>query len=387
MADGRLRIALAYDDSLDHVGGIPQYITTLASSLMSVGHDVTLLVGETSMAQVGDCPVRSLARNLTVRFNGNRLRMPVLADRAAIRAAARDEPFDVVHVQVPYSPIMAGRLIRLLPTSTAVVGTFHVAAEHVMPRIGARALAMATVATRKRFDEMICVSGYAEQFARSTFGIRCCEVVPNMVDVAAFRAQPLSLPDKPTIVSLGALVPRKGPLQLVEAFALVRADIPDARLVIGGDGPLRGRLARRISRLGLTGAVELVGLVPEADKAAFLREAHVACFPSSFGESFGVVLLEAMAAGGPAVLAGDNGGYAEVFGDLPEALCKPEPAALAMALGRLLREADQRQRLAAHQHRLVDRFDAGAVVPRILDVYARALRTRKTHMVAHGLAA
>ena len=153
---------------------------------MRAGHDVVLVVGDTSAKSFAGCPVQSLARNVKVRFNGNVLSMPVLANRDAIRSLVRDGAFDVVHVQVPYSPIMAGRLIRELPDDVALVGTFHVASERLAPRLGAQLLSAWTTVTRRRFDEMICVSRHAATFARSTFGIRSPAIVPNMVDVRAF---------------------------------------------------------------------------------------------------------------------------------------------------------------------------------------------------------
>lgn len=380
-----LRVALVYDDSLDHVGGIPQYLTVLARALTRSGHDVSLLVGETRRSEVGGCPVRSLARNVTVRFNGNVLRMPLLADARAIRRAASE--FDVMHVQVPYSPIMAGRLIRNLPESTALIGTFHVAAEHLVPRVGARLLAGATPVTRRRFDDMICVSRHAAAFAQATYGIDGPHIVPNMVELAAFANPALRPPQAPTVVSLGALVPRKGPLALVEAIALVKEEIPSVRLILGGDGPLRDRARRLILRRGLTESVELLGAVPEIRKAALLRDAHVACFPSRYGESFGVVLLEAMATNGPAVLAGDNGGYAEVLSSVPDALCAPEPVPLSRALLRLLRSDTERARLIRQQQQLVRRYDADDVGRQISEIYVAALRRRRMTPEAHAAAA
>jgi phosphatidylinositol alpha-mannosyltransferase len=377
-------VALVYDDSMDHVGGIPQYLSVLGRALSRTGHHVSLLVGDTRRTEVGGCRVESLARNVTVRFNGNVLRMPVVPDVRRIRIAAGQ--FDVVHVQVPYSPVMAGRLIRELPETTALIGTFHVAAEHVIPRVGARLLAAATPATRHRFDEMICVSRHAAAFARATFGIRDPHIVPNMVELTSFAAAPLRPLSVPTVVSLGALVPRKGPLELIRAFALVRAVLPDARLVMGGNGPLRDRAQRLIRRLGLAGAVELIGSIPEAQKAALLRDAHVACFPSRYGESFGIVLLEAMAVNGPAVLAGSNGGYSEVLASIPEALCTPEPAPLAASLVRLLRDAPARRDIAQRQHCLVRRYDANVVTQQVTAVYHAALVKREGARSAHACA-
>jgi phosphatidylinositol alpha-mannosyltransferase len=382
-----LRIALVYDDSLDRHGGIPQYLTVLGRALVRLGHEVDLLVGSTTANATEGCRVHSLARNVQVRFNGNRLSMPILADRAAIRSVVGTRDYDVVHVQVPYSPVLAGHLIRQLADRVALVGTFHVASERMAPTAGARLLAAVTPDTRTRFDAMMCVSTHAAHFARRTFGVRHPPIVPNMIDVASFAATPVRPPSVPTIVSLGALVPRKGPLQLVEAFARVRRAVPAARLRIGGDGPLRRALERRVRRFGMGDAVELLGPVRESDKAEFLRDAHVACFPARYGESFGIVLLEAIASGGPAVLAGDNAGYRCVLGTVPGSLCTPEPGPLARALENLLVDAERRRALGRAQARVLDAYDADQVACQVLDVYARALARRRSGAKSDELAA
>lgn len=379
----RLNVALVYDDSLDQFGGIPQYLGVLGGALKRAGHDVTLLVGDTAATEVAGCPIHSLARNIKVRFNGSVLSMPVVPDRAAIRSIVRERGFDVVHVQVPYSPIMAGRLIRQLPDEIALVGTFHVASERLVPRVGARLLAVWTTATRRRFDEMICVSGHAAAFARTTFGVRSPTFAPNMVDVDAFRRAAPSPPGVPTVVSLGALVPRKGHLELVEAFALLARDLPDSQLLIAGDGPLRKRLQRRIRDRALSSRVKLLGPVSEREKAELLRSAHVACFPSRYGESFGIVLLEAIATNGPAVIGGRNGGYEEVLAATPAALFEPAAGPIARTLVSLLQDDDRRRRMAAAQHARVWRYDARTVAYEVANIYRRALQRRRGALAAH----
>lgn len=371
----RLRVALVYDDSLDKFGGIPQYIGVLSRALSRAGHEVTLLVGETSSRQLWGCQVHSLAHNVRVRFNGNVLSMPVVPRVRAIRAVMQQHGFDVVHVQVPYSPLMAGQLIGQLPPSTALVGTFHVASERALPRLGARLLSVSTSRSRRRFDEMICVSHHAAAFARDTFGLQRFAVVPNMVELDGPRVDSIPLA-RPTVLCLGALVPRKGQLALVDAFASVVRELPEAQLILAGDGPQRSRLERRIVNRALGAQIRLLGAVSPIEKAQLLRSAHVACFPSRYGESFGIVLLEAMAAHGPAVLAGRNGGYSEVLRATPEALVDPKPQPLARALIALLVDDRRRRRLAAAQHAIVPRFEADAVAAEILAVYRSALARR-----------
>ncbi|HTH72515.1 MAG TPA: glycosyltransferase family 4 protein, partial [Candidatus Pristimantibacillus sp.] len=106
----RLKIGLVLDDSLDKVDGVQQYVLIVGRWLTAQGHDVHYLVGETKRT---DLPgMHSLARNVKVRFNKNRMAIPLPANLRAIRALLKREQFDVLHVQVPYSPALAGRIIK-----------------------------------------------------------------------------------------------------------------------------------------------------------------------------------------------------------------------------------------------------------------------------------
>jgi phosphatidyl-myo-inositol alpha-mannosyltransferase len=377
----RLKIALVYDDSLDRVGGVSQYVITLAKGLRARGHDVSLLVGDSSRRCVGGSPVHSLSRNLAVRFNGNRLTMPVASRAAAIDSALARSRFDVIHVQVPYSPLMAGRVIHRAGPRPAVVGTFHVASERRLPRIGAKILAATTIRTLRRFDAMMSVSKTAAGFARSTFGVDS-SVVPNMVDLESIRAMDdvgRARTDAPLIAYLGALVERKGPDRLLAAFSEVHHSAPKARLLIAGEGPMRGRLERTASRGPAGSRIRFTGPVSEYEKFSLLRSARIACFPARFGESFGIVLLEAMAAGSGVVLAGDNQGYRELMQACPGAVCPGVDSELAARLLLLLEDGEERRRLHRQQQRLVEDFDLDKVTDRLLDVY-RAATYRRSHM-------
>jgi phosphatidylinositol alpha-mannosyltransferase len=174
-----LRIGLLYDDSLDHHGGVTQYVMMLARALRGAGHEVCLLVGESSV-DVGDgCPVHALAHNMPVRFNGSTHSMPVFSRAHRIQRLLETHAFDVIHVQVPYSPLLSGRVISRLSARTALIGTFHVASERTLPRVGARALSALTWRTLKRFDKILSVSKCAARFAADTYGLESTLVIPT----------------------------------------------------------------------------------------------------------------------------------------------------------------------------------------------------------------
>lgn len=378
MSKRGLRVGIVYDDTIDRHGGIPLYVATLGAALARRGHHVEYLVGSSEISEIDGAPVLSLARNAGVRFNGNALSMPIWSRGSDLDRVLTTGRYDVLHVQVPYSPLMAGRLLTRVAPDCAVVGTYHVASDRLLPRAGARLLRVMKARSAPRFDQIFSVSGVAAEFARTCSGMDAGRIVPNMLDLRSIpRRLPRSEGSQADIVFVGRLVPRKGAGELIEAFALLdQASEKPARLVVIGDGPLRGRLQRRARALALGDRVTFLGSVDDQRKLATLAQAEIACFPSLFGESFGLVILEALAAGAGAVVAGDNPGYRELLGE-DDALVDPrDPVAFAAKLRSLLEDEGARRELGARQRRLLSAFDSEAVVEEILDVYRAALARR-----------
>lgn len=369
-----MKIGFVLDDTLDSTDGVQQYVLALGSWLSAAGHEVHYLVGETSRT---DLPhIHSLAQNIGVRFNGNRMTMPLPASRRRIRALLSTENFDVLHVQVPYSPFMAGRIVQAAPAGTAVVGTFHIAPHSGVVRLATRILAAISRSSLRRFNVMLSVSVAARDFAMQTYGVEST-VLPNVVDLARFaNAQPIALSgDGPVVLYLGRLVPRKGCQLLLQAVErLLKTDTErKLRVIICGRGPLEPALRRYVSEHGIADYVQFAGFVSEADKPRYLKAADVAVFPSSGGESFGIVLLEAMAAGSPVVLGANNAGYATVLGPRPQQLFQvDDAAALAATMRVYLDDATARTEALHWQSGYVPSFDTGVVADRLLEVYASA---------------
>jgi phosphatidyl-myo-inositol alpha-mannosyltransferase len=378
---GALRIGLVYDDTIDRYGGIGLYVTTLGRALSRRGHHVEYLLGTSKQRSVDGSPVRALARNVHVRFNGNLLSMPAWSRRGALRAALTQGRFDVLHVQVPYSPLMAGRLLSSCDERCAVIGTFHAASARLAPRAGAKLLRTACCFTDWRFDHMLAVSQTASDFARACSGLHVDEVLPNLIDVAEVNRdahEPCQLPEA-DVVFVGRLVPRKGVEHLLLALSVLagprRRQCP--RVAILGDGPLRKRLEQRATRLGLSDRVTFYGAVSDAQKASMLRRAQVACFPSVYGESFGVVVLEALAAGSQVVLAGDNPGYRELLGESIALVDPQDPEAFAERLALLLGDCRLRRSVGGRQRALLETCASQSVADRVEHAYRRALSIRR----------
>lgn len=371
----RLNIGLAFDDSLDRPSGISHYLRALAASLLKAGHQVTHLVGESVDGVQADARVISLARNVPVRFNGSAASTPVWCDRRRLNRVLARERFDVVHIQMPYSPILSGRLIHSLPPHTALVGTYHVHSEGWLARTGATLLASASRRTLGRFDAIMAVSDTAARSAARCFGLENCLVVPTLLDVAAVEEAVTRLrrPGRrvPRIVYIGALVRRKGAADLIDAGRLLARQGREVEIVIAGRGPLERSLRRRARGLG----VNVVGAVSEGEKIALLADADLACFPAHGGESLGVVLLEAMAAGVP-VIAGNNSGYAETLAGAG-LLSSPAPKRLAGSIASLLDDPVRRIAMIEGGSRVIEAFHSDRVTSQILAVYEDALSRRR----------
>jgi phosphatidyl-myo-inositol alpha-mannosyltransferase len=379
MSDNRLRVGIVYDDTLDRYGGVPLYVTTLGATLVRRGHQVEYLVGSSAAAEIGGAPVHSLARNVKVRFNGNALSMPAWSRGRDLTRVLDAGRYDVLHVQVPYSPLMAGRLLTRAGPRCAVVGTYHVASSQVLPSVGALLLRALKLRSAPRFDEIVSVSEVAAEFAAKWSRMEARRIVPNMLDLSSIpRRTPRLLQHRADIVFVGRLVPRKGVRRLIDAVALLqeRSEQPPSVAIIG-DGPLRGRLQRHAGAAGLSDRVFFLGEVDDQCKLETLSQAKVACFPSLFGESFGLVILEALAAGADVVVAGDNPGYRVLLGRTDSLVDPSDAVAFSSKLQLLLEDDSARRRLGARQRRLLAPHDSEVVVDEVLEVYRRALARRR----------
>ena len=373
-----LTVGLVCDTSLDASDGVQQYVITLGEWLRGQGHDVHYLTSSTARTDLPNLHV--LSRNIEGRFNGNRLTSPLPASPFTIRDLLRDIKFDVLHIQAPYSPLLAGQVIRAAKPNTAVVGTFHIFPESRLVAVATRSLGLLVSAQLKRFDTMMSVSKAAQDFARESHGIGT-KVIPNMIDVARFTPATTKKPGKTVqIVFLGRLVERKGCMHLLHAIAEVEATGLglDYHVRIGGKGPLRGDLEAYVTSAGLGNRVQFDGFVPEEDKVDYLAAADIAVFPSTGGESFGISLLEGMAASPGVVIAGDNPGYRSVMGSRTSQIINSRDTDnFAHALVRFIAKPEDRRKAHEWQRKHVQTFDVHRVGAQIIEEYEAALRLRR----------
>ncbi|MDP9075253.1 MAG: glycosyltransferase family 4 protein [Actinomycetota bacterium] len=318
-----MRVGLVCPYSLNIPGGVQGQVIALGRALRAAGIDARIL-GPCD-GPPPDASVTPLGKSVPLAANGSLA--PIAPDPAcALRTirALRDEHFDVVHLHEPLVP--GPTLTALVFTDAPTVGTFHRAGESRLYRTMRPIARWATAKLSMR----CAVSEDALDTVQHALG-GSYELVFNGIDIVSFaKADPWPT-DGPTIFFIGRHEPRKGLAVLIEAMGHVD---PDVRLWIGGEGPQTPEL--RAQTAG-DGRIEWLGHVSDEDKARRMRAASMFCAPSLRGESFGVVLLEAMAASTP-IVASDLPGYRNVARPGVEALLVPpaDARALADAIGRIL---------------------------------------------------
>jgi len=377
-----VKIAIVLDDSLARPDGVQEYVRTIGRAMGESGHEVHVLCsGEAGQAPAGITAVYSLTDNVAVTFNGNGLRTPRPAKRSRLRAHLEQQQYDVIHVQTPHSPYFAARVVRearrMQGSAVRIVGTFHILPDGRVSEWGTRLLGVSLRRNLRLFDAFAAVSEPAVAFARWAFGVDAT-AIPNAVRIDELQTQAQERPwpadpaGRVVVAFLGRLVERKGALELVEAFAALPASVREGVVLrIGGRGPLQARVNALIDSHHLGNSVSLEGFVADEDKPGFLGSADLAVFPATGGESFGIVLTEAMACGAGAVLGGNNPGYSWTLGDSRAIINPRDTSAFALRLQALITDTLARESLHSQQRERVRDFDVHTVADRVEELYAR----------------
>ncbi|MFP5253753.1 MAG: glycosyltransferase family 4 protein [Actinomycetes bacterium] len=360
-----MRIGIVCPYSFDTPGGVQNHVRDLARALIERGHEVSVLA-PSEQAPMPPYAV-SAGGAIPVPYNGSVARVsfgPVVAAR--VRKWLREGRFDVLHLHEPATPSIS--LLALWAAECPVVATFHTS------NVRSRAMSASASILRPSMEKItarIAVSEYARDTLVNHIGGEPV-VIPNGVYVDQYRdAAPREEWRGPqgTVAFVGRLdEPRKGFALLATAFGRVAADRPGLRLLVVGGGDID----RARSRLpaAVRDQVTFLGAAPDEDKAAALRTADVYVAPNNGGESFGIILVEAMAAGAT-VLASDIPAFSRVLGDgRYGVLFRSEDVdALTDELAGLLADPGRRAALDAEARHAVRRYDWGTVAGQVLQVY------------------
>ncbi|HST48164.1 glycosyltransferase family 4 protein [Jatrophihabitans sp.] len=402
-----MRIGIVCPYLWDVPGGVQAHVRDLAETLIGLGHQVSVLApgDEDSPSLPGY--VVAAGRTVPIPYNGSVARLQFgLVSATRVRRWLRQGEFDVVHVHEPAPPSLS--LLTVLLADVPLVATFHAASTR------SRFLAMfdsAVQAVLERLSGRIAVSPSARKMIVEHLGGDAV-VIPNGVSVAAYAgAEPL--PGYPRDPALGGTIgfigrydePRKGMSVLLAAMTELVRSRPGVRLLVAGRGQQQDFLDSLPEPLA--GSVVLLGMVSEPDKASLLRSVDVYVAPNTGGESFGIILLEALAAGAP-IVASDLPAFRSVLDpgtseggsqrrrseDRTEAQANEaaqstgdywqltrggllfrnrDSAGLARALDRVLADRPLREQLSAAGAELARPYDWNLVAAQILRVYEIAI--------------
>jgi phosphatidylinositol alpha-mannosyltransferase len=361
-----VRIGMVCPYTWDVPGGVQEHIKELTEALIGLGHEVSVISPADDDTPLPGYVVPA-GRAVPVPYNGSVARLAFgFLSAARVRRWVKEGGFDVLHVHEPAAPSLS--LLACWVADGPIVATFHTA----NPR--SRALHAAYLALQTALEKIsgrIAVSEAARTTLVEHMGGDAV-LIPNGVTISRYeKADPLpGWPGEGGVLGfLGRMdEPRKGLDVLLRAFALLAGQRPGLRLLVAGRGDLDDVRSRVPA--AFRDRLILLGQVTQEDKARFYHSVDVFCAPNTGGESFGVVLIEAMAAGAP-IVASDLDAFRLVLrgGRAGELFPSGDPAALAAAAGRLLDDPVLRQRLSAAAADAVRGYDWPMVARDVVKVY------------------
>ena len=358
-----MRIGLLCPYSVTIPGGVQGQVLALARALRAQGHPTRVLAPADGVPP--DPGVTPLGVSVPTAANGSIA--PVAPDPSAqlrtIRAIL-DEDFDVLHLHEPLAP--GPTMTALLVNAVPMIGTFHAAGDSASYRYAAPILRWGLRRLRHRVAVSPDARDLAQRYLSGDY-----ELLFNGIEVDRYAEGPVTAGDGRTIFFCGRHEPRKGLAVLLEALQSLPADVT---VWVASDGPETERLQAAYAG---DPRIEWLGRISDDDKMARLRGADVFCAPALMGESFGVVLLEAMAAG-TAVVASDLHGYRNVATHRRDALLAEvgSAGALADALGTVLTDERCRDELVAAGRERAGQFAMDHLAALYLERYERIRRTR-----------
>ncbi|HEX5796863.1 MAG TPA: glycosyltransferase family 4 protein [Candidatus Saccharimonadales bacterium] len=295
-------------------GGVQEYALGLRNSLVANGHKAFVITPQPmdydgpkvpGIIMIGGAaPIRSFHTSAQVSAS---------VDTDALEAVLREQNFDILHFHEPWVPMLSR---QILSRSDAIhIATFHAAmSERWTARTLERVITPYTKSILKYLDVLTAVSPVATNYIK-TLTHRKIYIIPNAIDIEKYQQKDKQAANpqknKKTILYVGRLEKRKAVKYLIQAFGAINQVHKRYHLIIAGEGPDRDRLEEQIKESDINN-VTFLGHIDEAEKINLLQSCDVFCSPAMYGESFGIVLLEAMAAGCVTV-AGANAGYESVL--------------------------------------------------------------------------
>jgi len=369
-----MKIGLVCPYSIAKGGGVQEHIFATQAELQKRGHEVYILTPKPRDYEAE--PARHIIFIGNARYFNSPLHTTVQVSASVnntIDEVLARHQFDILHLHEPWVPMLSA---QILSRSKCInIGTFHAKLpETIMTRTMIRVINPYTKSVLKYIDEFTAVSEAAAEYV-CTLTDKPVALIPNGINLKKYTPPKKrdETKQRKTVFYVGRLEQRKGVKHLLQAFKLLSMRHPDVSLVIAGDGPEREKLQTLANELELKN-VSFLGFISEKQKLHYLRTVDLACFPALYGESFGIVLLEAMATGTVAV-AGDNPGYESVLKGVGAlSLVNPKHyEEFARRLELLLYEKDLRSLWRTWASSQVERYTYASVVDQYEEVYRKAL--------------
>jgi len=371
-----MKIALVSPYDYPYPGGVTNHVGHLYREFTSMGHDVRIMAPSSNRnLERDEVDVYRIGNVTKVHANGSIARI-TLSFRLArrVREVLASEAFDVVHAHEPLMPSLPPTVLKY--SDALNVGTFHAYRGSYYGYFYGRPVLRRAF---RKLDGRIAVSRAAKLFVRQYF-MAPYRIIPNGVEVRRFdpeRVQPLPqyTDGRPTILFVGRPEKRKGVGYLIRAYPHVKQSFPDARFVIVGAGDWEESPYRRYVERHNMRDIEIVGKVRDEDLPRYYRSADIVCAPAIGGESFGIVLLEAMAAGVP-VVASDIEGYSQVLTSGREGLLvsRRDERALADAVCTLLQDRELRAAMGGMGLETSQAYSWERIAYQLLDYYEKTGR-------------
>lgn len=372
-----MKIGLVCPYSIDKHGGVQEVVLSLKSGLAARGHSVKIITPAPRNHELAPDPDIIFAGTSvdfrTLSFSDTTSQVSSAGDTEKIDAILAAERFDILHFHEPWMPLLSRQLLQ---RSTSVnIATFHSkVTDALLSRSILRVVSPYLKSVMKYLHVLTAVSDSGAEYATGITD-QPVTIIPNGIDLKKYQHRPVKkAADDQTILYIGRLERRKGAKYLLRAFQVFSQTNPNVKLIIAGDGPDREKLELLAEDLKLKN-VSFLGYVSEELKLELLAAADLFCSPALFGESFGIVLLEAMATN-TVTVAGNNSGYADLMQGMGAiSIVNPEDITeFGRRLDLLLHETELRKLWQKWAKGYVQQFDYPKVVGQYEALYEDALK-------------
>jgi phosphatidylinositol alpha-mannosyltransferase len=370
-----MKIGLVCPYNVARGGGVQEIVGSLRQHLVNDGHVAKIITSQPrDVSNIDTSGMIFLGRAIDVRWPTHTTASfsPSISFEA-VEQMVEAEKFDILHFHEPWVPALSRQILS--HSQSVNIGTFHAKVpETIVSRTLQRVVTPYLRLVLKDLHEITAVSESAAEYV-SSLTDRPIQLIPNGIDLDRYKSSPNQKVGSPkTIVFIGRLEQRKGLKYLLEAYQILSEKEIDLALIIAGDGPDREKLELLAHDMNLPN-VTFLGYVNDETKYELLSRADLFCSPAIYGESFGIVLLEAMASG-VVTVAGDNPGYAGLMQDLGAlSLANPKDSSEFARRMKLLLDEDKLRLLwQKWAQSYVKQFSYDKIVKQYEQLYREALK-------------